>query len=105
MESEVKKYSVIIHDSATEMLIEHVRFMAQVSETAALRLVDEFYISAKSLENMPERCPWLSGYLFPEKKYRKHIFEKHYMLIFQTIGDKVYVDAMIDCRSDYSWLL
>jgi len=30
----VKKYTVVIHDSAKEMLLTHTRFLAQVSENA-----------------------------------------------------------------------
>jgi len=105
MDNSDKVYTVKIQTPAVEMLVEHARFLAQVSITAAERLADEFYTKSKMLEYMPERCPWLSGYSIPEKKYRKLIFEKHYMLVFQIIGKTVYVDAMVDCRSEYSWLL
>jgi len=98
-------YTGIIQTPDTEMLIEHVRFLAQVSETAAIRLVDEFYVKSKTLEQMPERCSWLSGYSIPEKKYRKLIFEGNYMLVFQVVDDMVYVDAVVDCRSEFQWLL
>jgi len=27
------------------------------------------------------------------------------MLIFQIVGKSVFVDAMVDCRQDYIWLL
>ena len=100
-----KKYTVIIQDTATEMLLSHARFLAQVSETAANRLVEEFVSKSKTLEHMPERCPWLTDDTIPQHKYRRLIFEKQYILIYQIIGDKVYIDAMIDCRQDYNWLL
>ena len=100
-----KIYKVIIQTPATKMLVEHALFLAQVSIPAAEKLTDEFFVKSKTLEQMPERCPWLSGYSIPEKKYRKLIFENHYMLVFQIIGDIVYVDAMVDCRSEYQWLL
>jgi len=105
MENVDKVYTVIIQTPAAHMLTKHARFLAQVSETAAERLTDEFFAKSKTLERMPERCPWLSGYSIPEKKYRKLIFERNYMLVFQIIGDIVYVDAMVDCRSEYQWLL
>ena len=100
-----RKYTVVIQTPAAQMLVEHARFLAQVSITAVERLADEFFSKAKTLEHIPERCPWLSGYSIPEKKYRKLLFEGNYMLVFQIIGDTVYVDAMIDCRSEYQWLL
>ena len=105
MPKEHKKYTVIIHDPATEMLVEHTRFLAHVSEAAARRLVSEFKSKAKTLETMPERCPWLHHTLIQEHKYRKLIFGKHYMLVFQIIGETVHVDAMVDCRQEYIWLL
>lgn len=42
MEAADKKYTVIISDEATQMLISHSRFLAQVSEKAALNLIAEF---------------------------------------------------------------
>jgi len=105
MPKETKKHSVTIQDPATEMLVQHARFLAQANESAAKLLTLEFINKAKTLETMPERCPWLSYPLIPKHKYRKLIFGKHYMLIFQVINESVYVDAMIDCRQDYIWLL
>ena len=105
MDSENKRYTVIIQSPATEMLMSHARFLAQVSENAATRLVDEFVRNAKSLEYMPERCPWLIDPSIPRRKYRKLIFEKNFMLVFIVKGDNVYVDAIVDCRQDYRWLL
>ncbi|EIW17517.1 MULTISPECIES: hypothetical protein [Pelosinus] len=42
MGSENKRYTVVISDEATHMLCSHTRFLAQVSETAALGLIDAF---------------------------------------------------------------
>jgi len=105
MPLEGKEYKVVIQDPAAEMLVQHSRFLAQVSETAAQKLVAEFELKAKTLETMPERCPWLYHPMIPEHKYRKLIFGERYMLIFQIVGQTVFVDAMVDCRQDYAWLL
>ena len=105
MDNAEKVYTVVIQTPTSKMLVDHALFLSHVSITAAERLTDEFYAKAKSLEHMPERCPWLSGYSIPEKKYRKLIFENYYMLVFQIIGNTGYVDAMVDCRSEYNWLL
>ena len=105
MDERNKIYKVVIQNTATDMLVDHARFLAQVCESAANRLTNEFVNMAKTLEYMPERCPWLTYDEIAERKYRKLIFEKHYMLVFQVIENTVYVDAMIDCRSDYTWLL
>jgi len=105
MPKETKKYTVIVYDPATEMLVQHARFLAGVSEAAARRLMSEFKSKSKTLETMPQRCSWVNHPLIPKQKYRKLIFQKHYMLVFQIIGEFVHVDAMVDCRQDYIWLL
>jgi len=65
MKGENKIYRVIIFEDAAQMLTSHARFLAQVSETAALRLIAEFNEKAKSLEEFPERNPWLFDPLVP----------------------------------------
>ncbi|GHV31455.1 plasmid stabilization protein [Spirochaetia bacterium] len=100
-----KVYTVEISERASEMLIYHARFLANSSETAAKRLISQFESQANSLRNQPERFPWLSQPMLPEYKYRKLLFEKRYLLIYQLKGDTVYIDAMVDCRQDYGWLL
>ncbi|MFZ3170929.1 MAG: type II toxin-antitoxin system RelE/ParE family toxin [Carboxydocellales bacterium] len=105
METADDKYTVIISDEATQMLVSHSRFLAQVSEKAALNLIAEFSEQAKSLEEFPERNPWLSDPFIPAGKYRKLLMGKQYLLIYQVKGDTVYVDYVVDCRQDYGWLL
>lgn len=105
MDSEGKIYKVIISDEAAQMLVSHSRFLAQVSEKAAFDLVAEFSAKAKSLEEFPERNPWLSDSYIPAGKYRKLLMGKRYLLIYQIKGDTVYVDYVVDCRQDYGWLL
>lgn len=92
------KYRVIVSERATQMLVSHAAFLAQVSEEAAERLTSEFEKAANSLESMPQRCPWLIGEYIPRNAYRFILFEKHYMVIFQIIDDIVYADYVVDCR-------
>lgn len=99
------KYKVIVSKKATQMLVSHAAFLAQVSPAAAERLTTEFEKSAKSLESMPQRCPWLRGAYIPQNTYRFILFEKHYMIIFQIIDDVVYADYVVDFRQDYHWLI
>lgn len=98
------KYAVVVSDRATQMLVSHAAFLAQVSLAAAQRLVDEFQQAASSLEDMPLRCPWLTGDYIPAHTYRYILFEKRYMGIYQIVDDTVYLDYVLDCRQDYSWL-
>lgn len=107
MPSSDKKYAVEISVHATEMLVEHVRFLAQVSHSAAMQLHDEFYEAAKSLDEMPERHTWLSDPILPPQKYRKLLFGGRYYLVYLIDEDNnmVYVDYILDCRKDYGWLI
>lgn len=98
------KYRVIVSERATQMLISHAAFLAQVSPEAAERLTAEFEKAANSLELMPQRCPWLTGEYIPRNAYRFILFEKRYMIIFQ-VDDIVYADYVVDCRQDYNWLI
>ncbi|MCO5385651.1 MAG: type II toxin-antitoxin system RelE/ParE family toxin [Desulfosporosinus sp.] len=104
MDSENKRYTVVISDEAKQMLISHVRFLAQVSEHAATQLIEDFQVRAKSLEQFSERNSWLVDKLIPSGKYRKLLLEKRYLLIYQIKENTVYVDAVVDTRQDYGWL-
>ena len=99
------KYRVIVSERATQMLVSHAAFLAQVSPKAAERLTAAFEKTANSLELMPQRCPWLAGEYIQKSAYRFILFEKYYMIIFQIVDDIVYADYVIDCRQDYSWLI
>lgn len=104
MESQ-SKYRVIVSEKATQMLVSHAAFLAQVSPEAAERLVVSFEKAANSLELMPQRCPWLTGEYIPRNAYRFILFEKRYMIIFQIVDNTVYADYVVDCRQDYRWLI
>lgn len=99
------KYRIIVSERAAQMLVSHAAFLAQVSPEAAERLTAEFEKAAKSLEFMPQRCPWLSGDYIPKNAYHFIMFEKRYMIIFQIKDDVVYADYVVDCRQDYGWLI
>lgn len=99
------KYRVIVSERATQMLISHAAFLAQVSPEAAERLTAKFEKAANFLELMPQRCPWLTGEYIPRNAYRFILFEKRYMIIFQIVDDIVYANYVVDCRQDYNWLI
>lgn len=99
------KYQVIVSKQATQMLVSHAVFLAQVSPDAAEKLVSSFETAANSLENAPQRCPWLTGEYIPRNAYRFLLFEKRYMIVFQIKDDIVYADYVVDTRQDYGWLI
>lgn len=100
-----RHYTVNITETAWEMLVSHVRFLANVSVPAANKLIDTFVEMSDSLALMPERNPWLEHDAIPFQKYRKLLFSIHYMALYQIQGNIVYVSAVMDCRQDYMWLL
>ncbi|GBG56054.1 hypothetical protein SPFL3102_00615 [Sporomusaceae bacterium FL31] len=105
MDKESNRYTVIVSEDATQMLVSHVRFLAQVSESAALRLIEVFQAQVKTLEQFPERNPMLIDQSVPAGKYRKLLLEKRYLIIYQVKDTNVYLDAVVDTRQDYGWLL
>lgn len=100
-----KKYTVIVSDKAASMLVNHVRFLANVSAEAAKKPHKEIITEIRALEFMPESYPWLSCDEIPANKYRKKLAAKRYLLIYQIKDSTVYVDYVLDCRQEYKWLL
>ncbi len=54
---------------------------------------------------MPYRCPRISYEYMPDRKYRSLLFEKRYLIIYQILGETVFIDYVLDCRQDYDWIL
>ena len=105
MDNESNRYTVIVSENAAQMLVSYARFLAQVSEKAVLRLIDDFQAQVKTLEQFPERNPMLIDQSIPAGKYRKLLLKKRYLLIYQIKETTVYLDAVADTRQDYGWLL
>lgn len=100
-----KKYRVIVSERAKRMLGTHIRFMAQVNKEAAIAKKKELMTAMRSLESMPQRFPFFEETYIPPNKYHKMFVEKWYLVLYQIEDDTVYVDAILDCRKDYSWLI
>ena len=99
------KYKVIISDRARESFALHLRFLAQASKSAAVKLKHRFLQEIRSLEEMPQRYPFFNEDYIPVNKYHKLFVENCYLVLYQIRDDTVYVDWIVDCRQDYSWLL
>ena len=87
------------------MLVNHIRFSAQVSENAARKLKNEIVYEIDALSTMPEIYPVFRCEGISVNKYRKKLVAKRYLLIYQIEDDNVFVDYVLDCRQDYKWLL
>lgn len=99
------EYTVIISKRAAQQLVAHAAFQAGLEERLAYKLTEEFRSAAVSLQKFPYRNPILRSAHFSTEKYRKMVFSKWYLLIYQIKGDKVYVEYVIDGRQEYQWLL
>ena len=103
--AESKKYKVIVSDRAKRMLGTHIRFMAQVNKGAAVTKKKEIMTAMRSLSQMSHRFPFFEELYITPNKYHKMFIEKWYLVLYQIQDDTVYVDYILDCRKDYSWLI
>lgn len=94
------KYTVTISKRANAMLIDHTRFLANVSVSAAQKLVSEFENILDILEDNPFQFPIETEYDFLPGEYRKALFGKRYKALFMVEDHTVYMDAVLDCRQD-----
>ena len=100
------KYKIIVDPAANDRIYDHFEFLAQVSETAAEKLLDELVKDIKSLDFMPYRNPVYDRPYLQRGKYRYMISCGRYRIVYQIQETTVYVDDIQDCRqSDASGLL
>ena len=86
------------------MLKDHVYFLARVNANAAQELRQKIISEIRGLEQMPERFP----YLEPDNRkspYRRMFIPAWYLVIYTVSEDTVFVELILDCRKDYSWLI
>lgn len=103
--TENKKYKVIVSDRAKRMLGTHIRFMAQVNKEASVSKKKVIMPALRSLSQMPQRFPFFEESYITPNKYHKLFTEKWYLVLYQIQDDTVYVEYILDCRKDYSWLI
>ena len=103
--AENKKYKVIVSDKAKRMFGTHLRFMSRVNKEAAAAKKEELMTAMRSLSQMPQRFPFFEELYITPNKYHKMFIEKWYLVLYQIRDDTVYIDYILDCRKDYSWLM
>ena len=100
-----KKYKVIVSDRTKRVLGTHILFMAQVNKQAAAAKKKEIITAMSSLSQMPQRFPFFEELYITPNKYHKMFIEKWFLVLYQIQDDTVYVEYILDCRKDYSWLI
>ena len=98
-------YQVIVSDRAKRMLGQHLRFLSKVSKEAAAKQRSTIITALRSLSAMPERYPFFNESYITPNKYHKMFIEKRDLVLYQIQDDTVYVEYILDCRKDYSWLI
>ena len=96
-----KRYEVVVSSRAEQMLASHILFLARVSVNAARRLRDAYAELLDDLEENPYIFPAAEEANLPDD-YRKALFGKRYHAVFCVEDDKVFLDAVLDCRMDHS---
>lgn len=99
------KYKVVISETARKQLGQHILFVSNVNKESAKKLKSRIMNQLFSLSEMPRRYPYLNGEYIEKNHYRKMPLENRYLVIYHTNDNIVFVDYILDCRQDYSWLL
>jgi hypothetical protein len=100
MERNEKVYQVIIASDANDRMYNHFEFLARVSVNAANRLLDGLLKDIRDLMTEPFRYPVYNRPYLPVGKYRYILSNKRYRIVYQIIGNQVFVDDIQDCRQD-----
>lgn len=98
-------YKVIISDRALRMLGSHIKFLAIVNKKTASEKKQQIMSELRSLSSMPQRFPFFQEDYIPPNKYHKMFIDNWYLVLYQIKDDAVYVDYILDCRQEYSWLI
>ena len=103
-----RKYNVELSRRVEMMLLQHTEFLAQVSPTAARRLINSSKEIKVRLADNPYQFPFADGLDvpgMPPETYRKCLFGGRYKALFLVEGNNVFIDAVIDCRKENANLL
>jgi plasmid stabilization system protein ParE len=98
------RYKIVVSDRARQMLTAHLGFLARSSPQAARKIKNEIMDAIRSLEEMPERFPFIAGEFLPPNKYHKLFVQKWYLILYQIKQQTVHIDYIVDCRQEYQWL-
>lgn len=93
-------YEVMIAPDANDRMYEHFEFLARVSVRAANRLLDELLKDIRNLRIDPFRYPLYNRPYLTAGKYRYILSNGRYRIVYQVIGNQVFVDDIQDCRQD-----
>ncbi|MDR2167509.1 MAG: type II toxin-antitoxin system RelE/ParE family toxin [Clostridiales bacterium] len=101
MSASQKRYKVNVSEKAKLMMRRHIRFLTNVSPTAAKKLQRKLDAGIKSLRLMPYRCPVCYAYE-TEDVYRRLIVDRRYQIIFSVYEESstVEIQQILDSRQN-----
>jgi mRNA-degrading endonuclease RelE of RelBE toxin-antitoxin system len=97
---ESEKYRIFVEPSADRRLTAHIEFLAHVSKNAAVQLYKAYEESLWFLENSPKNCPIYIPQALMDAELKYKLFGKRYRIVFEILGNTVYVYDIQDCRQD-----
>lgn len=98
------KYEIKIYPSAKMDLTDIVSYLNTLSPQAAIRYYDMIVEKIGSLNEMPERCPFVREVALKAKGYR-YLVAENYLVFFVVKADVVQVRRILYGRRNYEWLL
>ncbi|CAA7601885.1 ParE toxin of type II toxin-antitoxin system, parDE [Acididesulfobacillus acetoxydans] len=98
MERNERVYPVVIAPDAKDRMYDHFEFLARLSINAANGLLDALLKDIWNLRTDPFRYPMYDRPYLPVGKYRYILSNKRYRIVYQIIGNQVFVDDIQDCR-------
>jgi hypothetical protein len=78
----------------------HINFMARVHEPAAVRLFEAYRDSLGSLSENPNGYPKYEPQSPIDKELHYKLFSKRYRIVFEIVGNLVFIYDIQDCRQD-----
>jgi hypothetical protein len=94
------EFIVHVDSAAYDKMYEHFRFLARVSVSAAERLYLAYEEALCFLGQSPEICPRYIVQKKTDADLRYKLLAKRYRIVFEIIGNTVYVYDIQDCRQD-----
>lgn len=105
MNTDIKEYSIVISDDAKNSFANHILFLKSFDVILAKNIATAIINAVETLKYFPNRNPYFNEEYITKNKYYKMFVEKYYLIIYQIKDETVYVEIILDCRSDYTWIV
>ena len=96
----MKKHRILVSPAVNDRMYDHFSFLAQVSESAAGKLLEQLINDIQALEYMPESNPYLDRPYLEQRKYRYKLSFRRFRIVYQIVQDCVFIEDIQDCRQD-----